>query len=171
MQKILEWSDAFTPTKTIILQKKIIMKKLLYTLNGFLISLSIYCQNIMISNLNNPCEPSIFIDPKRPNILVAGSVLNNVYVSTDTGHTWSVGTLSSSYGVWGDPVLAIDTLGHFYYFHLSNPPGGNWIDRIVCQKSTDDGLTWSNGTYTGLNGQKAHDKHWCAIDRNNNYIY
>lgn len=68
-------------------------------------------------------------------------------------------------------MIAVDTAGDFYFFHLSNPPFGNWIDRIVCQKTSDHGQTWNNGSFTGLNGLKAQDKHWVAIDRNNNNMY
>ncbi|MBK6621520.1 MAG: T9SS type A sorting domain-containing protein [Saprospirales bacterium] len=130
-----------------------------------------FSQNVLISDQNHPCEPTIMMDPKNPHVIVAGTVLDNYYVSADTGKTWAEYKLQSPFGVWGDPVLGVDTSGHFYYFHLSNPPNGNWIDRIVCQKSVDGGHTWSEGTFTGLNGAKAQDKHWCAIDRNKNYIY
>lgn len=133
-----------------------------YTANG---------QNVFISDFGAPNEPSIIMDPKRPNVLIAASNIDNYYVSTDSGKTWSENVLYSPYGVWGDPVLVVDTTGAFYFFHLSNPPAGNWIDRIVCQKTVDDGTTWDPGTYTGLNGTKAQDKQWAAIDRNNNYIY
>ncbi len=128
-------------------------------------------QNIEISNVGNPNEPSIMMDPENPNILVAGSNLNYHYRSTDSGETWTGNTLTSSYGVWGDPVIDVDTFGNFYFFHLSNTPSGEWIDRIVCQKSTDNGDSWSDGTYTGLNGTKDQDKQWSVIDRNNNNIY
>lgn len=128
-------------------------------------------QNIIISNNTYPCEPSIMMNPEKPDILVAGSILDFVHYSIDGGKTWSSEQLSSSYGVWGDPVIDCDRYGNFYFFHLSNPDDGNWIDRIVCQKSTDNGKTWSNGTFAGLNGAKAQDKHWSAIDRSNNNIY
>src|SRR5690606_37248758 len=85
---------------------------------------------------------------------------------------WTRTTMTSPYGVWGDPCIVIDTNGHYYYFHLSNPPGGSWIDRIVCQKSTNGGVTWSNATYFGLRSPaKAEDKEWAVVDRTNNYIY
>ncbi|MCB9324605.1 MAG: T9SS type A sorting domain-containing protein [Lewinellaceae bacterium] len=128
-------------------------------------------QNVLISTSSNPNEPSIKIDPVHPERLVAATNLDNYYVSADTGHTWTHEHLSSSYGVWGDPVIDVDTSGHFYFFHLSNPSDGNWIDRIVCQKSTDNGEVWSDGTFTGLNGNKAQDKHWSIVDRTNNHIY
>lgn len=130
-----------------------------------------FSQNIMISNVASPNEPSIMMDPLNTDILVAGSNLNSYYYSSDGGLTWESNFLTSSYGVWGDPVIDVDQEGNFYFFHLSNPPSGNWIDRIVCQKSTDNGVTWNNGSYTGLNGSKAQDKHWSIIDRNNGNIY
>jgi hypothetical protein len=132
-------------------------------------------QNIRISDVGNPNdrypnEPSIMMDPDNPNIMVVGSNLNYYYRSTDFGETWIGNILTSSYGVWGDPVIDVDTFGNFYFFHLSNIPD-KWIDRIVCQKSTDNGNSWSDGTYTGLNGTKDQDKQWSVIDRNNNNIY
>ncbi len=132
-------------------------------------------ENIRLPNSGSsyaPDEPSIYINPKNTNELIAGSNLHNVFISNDGGYTWTANVLvSQAYGVWGDPVVIIDTLEHFYFFHLSNPPGGNWIDRIVCQKSTDKGLTWSDGNYMGLNGPKAQDKEWAVVDRTNNNIY
>ena len=136
-----------------------------------LISCNLLSQNVMISKNNTPNEPSIMMDPNHPNVMIAASNINNYYVSSDTGNTWTEKRLQSSYGVWGDPAIVVDTAGDFYFFHLSNPPSGNWIDRIVCQKTTDQGKTWNNGSYTGLNGTKAQDKQWCAIDRTNNKMY
>ena len=128
--------------------------------------------NILIGTSNTPNEPSIVINPKNPNQVVAGSNIDNYYYSGDGGVTWLEGRISSPYGVWGDPVISVDTSGNFYFFHLSNPPyPGNWVDRIVCQKSTNGGQTWNSGTYTGLNGAKVQDKHWVAVDPANNNIY
>ncbi|MBK7387504.1 MAG: T9SS type A sorting domain-containing protein [Bacteroidetes bacterium] len=127
--------------------------------------------NVMISSNNFPNEPSIAINPKNTNELVAGSNIDNYYYSTDGGLTWTEDLLTSTYGVWGDPVIACDTTGSFYFFHLSNPPSGSWIDRIVCQRTNSPGGIWTPGTYTGLNGNKAQDKHWVAINKNTNGIY
>jgi len=132
---------------------------------------SVAAQNVMITDNNSPNEPSIMMNPLNTDILVAGANLNNVYNSSDGGLTWSEQQMTSNYGVWGDPTFDVDTDGNFYYFHLSNPPSGNWIDRIVCQKSTDNGNNWSSGTFMGLNGTKAQDKQWSIVDRTNNNIY
>ncbi|HJW30748.1 MAG TPA: sialidase family protein, partial [Saprospiraceae bacterium] len=136
-----------------------------------LVPLSFWAQNILIGTDHQPNEPSIIMDPRHPNYLVAGSNIRNYYYSQDTGRTWTAGLLNSSNGVWGDPAITVDTAGDFYFFHLSNPATGNWIDRIVCQKSEDHGINWNDGSYTGLNGTKAQDKHWPVVDPVNNMIY
>lgn len=120
--------------------------------------------NICIDSTNEPEEVSIAISPKNPANLVAGSNINNHYYSKDTGRTWKGGYMKSPYGVWGDPIILSDADGAFYFFHLSTPPTGHWIDRMVCQKSVDSGKTWNDGSYTGLNGEKNQDKPGCAID-------
>ena len=127
--------------------------------------------NVLISGSNNPNEPSICINPKNPNQVVAGANNDNYYYSNDGGLTWSEGIISSSFGVWGDPVIIVDTSGAFYYFHLSVPSWPQWLDRIVCQKSHDGGHSWSDGSFMGLNGTKAQDKEWAVIDPSNNHIY
>jgi hypothetical protein len=128
-------------------------------------------KNILISTSNSPNEPTIAIHPKNPDILLAGSNIYNLYISKDSGKNWKEKKLRSTYGVWGDPVIVPDTAGNFYFFHLSNPPDGNWIDRIVCQKTDDNGSSWTNGSYFGLKGTKAQDKHWAIVDQRTNYIY
>jgi len=129
-------------------------------------------QNVMISDEFHPNEPSIIMNPKHPAQILAASNINNFYFSQDTGKTWTSGKLySDEYGVWGDPALMVDTTGAFYFFHLSNPPAGSWVDRIVCQKTADLTNTWTPGTYTGLNGTKVQDKEWPIVNTSNNHIY
>jgi len=141
-----------------------------------LILASIQCvmaqhQNIKISTFNGPEEPSICVSYLNPQFIVAGSNMNNCYYSNDGGLTWTRNGLSSTYGVAGDPCIISDKNGDFYYLHLSSPQDGNWLDRIVCQKSTDNGETWSNGSFMGLEGSKDQDKQWATVDFSNNYIY
>lgn len=112
------------------------------------------------------CEPSIAVDPTNPSNIYAGSVLNNFYQSTDGGTTWTTETLTSPYGVWGDPVLHADRSGRIYFFHLSDPEGTNWrseqiLDRMVCQTKDGPDGTFNDGSFTAINGKK-HDKEWVA---------
>lgn len=125
--------------------------------------------NIIIDDKGSPNEPSICINPKNPAQLVAASNIDNFYFSSDTGQTWIKGRLSSEYGVWGDPAIICDTIGNFYFFHLSNAE--EWIDRIVSQKSTDGGKTWNSGTYMGHFPGKNQDKQWAIVDDKSNDIY
>ncbi len=130
-------------------------------------------QNVMIANSGSSLsEPSISMNPKNTDQLVAGTVLNQYYISEDGGLNWTSDTLTSpEYGVWGDPCIIVDTAGDFYYLHLSNPGNGSWIDRIVCQKFDFENYEWTNGTYMGLNGTKAQDKEWAVVDSATNNIY
>ncbi|MCI0715732.1 MAG: glycoside hydrolase [Chlorobi bacterium] len=136
-------------------------------------------KNIKINTIENrPNEVTIVINPKHPNNIVAAANLNNYYYSFDEGQTWINKTIvSDSFGVWGDPVVIFDLNGSVYFFHLSRPSKEQWIDRIVCQKSTDGGMSWENpGTYTGLNPPKKQDKEWAIADwtnskwKNNIYV-
>lgn len=131
--------------------------------------------NVMITDLFNPNEPVIIMDPNQSGYLIAAANLNSYYISLDTGHTWEQEQLGSDYGVWGDPVIVVDSESNFYYFHLSNPfefyPEGDWLDRIVCQKSENNGTSWTNGTFMGLNPDKDQDKEWAIVDYENDNIY
>ncbi len=127
-------------------------------------------ENILIHN--GPSEPAICMNPKNTNELVAGANIDNYYYSIDGGVNWTHGKLiSPEYGVWGDPCIIVDTAGDYYFFHLSNPQSGNWIDRIVAQKYDFDTDTWTDGNYMGLNGSKAQDKEWAVVDSATNTIY
>ncbi len=128
--------------------------------------------NVMIASGSmglGPCEPSICINPSNPNHIVAGSILNRVHISNDGGKTWQNEWLSSSLGVYGDPVVRIGPEGNVYYSHLSNPTGRayasvEFLDRIVVQKSTDGGVTFNDGTAPGNDRTKDQDKQWLYID-------
>ena len=134
--------------------------------------------NILIDGTGSPEEVTIAINPLNPNILAGGANIDNFYRSTNGGNTWIESQLISNLlGVWGDPVVLFDSLGNLYYAHLSNPVSGWWIDRIVVQKSTNDGSTWNDGVGIGQGNQpQAQDKEWLAVDltqspyRNNLYV-
>lgn len=142
---------------------------------GFLLSKNVnlpnvegiyFSRNVLVSLPGNfkAEEVSICINPINPLNVVAASNLDYYYYSFDGGYTWTEGRLWSSFGVRGDPSVIFDAEGNLYYGHLSNPPDGDWIDRIVVQKSTDGGLTWNDGAGIGLNPPKDQDKEWLAAD-------
>lgn len=117
-------------------------------------------------DMSDPEEVTIAIDPTNPLNIFASSNIDFVYRSTDGGLTWTGDVIQSSMGVWGDPVVIFDADGNLYYSHLSyaHQIGGNWIDRIVVQKSLDGGLNFDDGIGIGLNAPKQQDKEWMAVD-------
>ena len=152
----------------------------LLTFLFFFLPASIFSQyqNIRVSSAvsSDPEEVTITINTKNPDQIAAGANLRYFYVTTDGGNSWGQDDMTSSLGVWGDPCLIYDGLGNLYYAHLSNPPSpGYWIDRIVVQKSTDNGETWNQGSGIGFNSPKNQDKEWLAVDLQDtpykNFIY
>ena len=49
-------------------------------------------------------EPSIFVNPKNTNEVIAGTVMNDYYYSVDGGKTWKSRSIKSKYGVNGIPA-------------------------------------------------------------------
>ena len=93
-------------------------------------------------------------------------------IPDDGGYTWVPERFHLSkmeYGVI--PVASLIQLDNLLFFSSCISTTGNWIDRIVCQKSTDGGITWNDGSYMGLNGTKAQDKEWAVVDWTNNTMY
>ena len=122
------------------------------------------------------CEPTISINRLHPDTVLAGAILDRLFYSFDGGHSWTADSIQSTFGVWGDPVIVSDYTGSQYYLHLSDPTGRNWeseeiLDRIVCQRSDDGGVTWNNGSYMGLNHPKDQDKHWAIVNPSNGEIF
>lgn len=150
------------------------MKKtiLLILTLGYVVIVFPQYQNVMISDISGPNEPSISMDPNNSLRLVVGANTDKYFFSEDGGYTWGMGMLTSpGYVVWGDPCIIVDTAGDFYFLHLSYVQGGPWIDRIYSQKYDFDTDVWSDGSYMGKNGVKAQDKEWAVVDSANNNIY
>ncbi|MGB0934123.1 MAG: glycosyl hydrolase [Lishizhenia sp.] len=117
-------------------------------------------------------EPSIAIHPTKKRKMVAGAVMNDFYYSTNGGKKWKSKSLTSAAsGVGGDPVLHIDKDGTVYYFHLSNPPGGQSLDRIVCQTTDKVTGNFNDGSYPVPNPPKVQDKQWVAEHPSKNEMY
>ena len=112
------------------------LMKLNYFLAIFAATLFSAQQNVVIHS-GTPTEPTIAVHPNNPNIVVAAANINNYYYSNNGGLNWTRKTLSSTFGVWGDPVMVFDNTGNLFFGHLSNPSSGSWLDRIVVQKTTD----------------------------------
>lgn len=141
---------------------------ILFILPVLLFSQSSYT-NVQIVGTGGPNELTICVNPKNTNQLYAGSNINKYWYSSNGGLNWSATQtlVSNPYGVWGDLCVIVDTTQSWYIFHLANNPNLPWpaIDRMVCQKATTFGGSFSNpGTYMLYNPPKLHDKEWACVD-------
>ncbi len=160
----------------------------------FIISFSVYGQHEIITIAEGkeggkgPNDPTIFINPRSPNIMVAGfeneknmqtsntvTGHGKVYYSKDYGKTWQVRNTGSKYGDFGDPCIIADNEGQFYYFHLSDPEKMGWdgnlvMDRVVCQRSSK-GRIWNGGASIGHDPPKKNERCWAAFDEVSGRIY
>jgi len=136
-------------------------------------------------------EVTIAVDPRNPNILVAGGQdlrlksigehrWHGYYRSTDNGQTWSSGLLpgfpsdTSPQGLssplhksnaTSDPVLAFDRAGNVYYaglvFNISAT--GSVANTVAfVAKYVNDGSAYSSVTL--ITGPLSADKEWITVD-------
>jgi len=124
---------------------------------------------------NDNNEPTIAVNPLKPNNLVAGyhnydGVRYRVIwsYSFDGGQTWTYGGAAPVTTVGdsqADPVLAADELGNFYYCYMSIRSDSSTAD-IVVAKSADGGRTFPTYSivYSGVAWSLMPDKCWIETD-------
>ncbi len=115
-------------------------------------------------------EPSICINPNNTNEVIAGSVMNDYYYSSDGCETWKSKSIQSKWGVNGDPCMLIDNEGNYYYFHLSRVGEITLVGGIVSQRSKKLKGKFKSEGHT-LNNGKFHDKEWVALNPQTNHLY
>jgi hypothetical protein len=144
------------------------MKKLIIIIFIHLLSLNSEAQytNILIDDINYPTEPSIGINLLNINSMAAAGNSDNSYYSTDGGLTWITGIINSAPTSGGDPCLVTDLSGNFYYFHMTMGR-----DKIYCQKSSDGGLSYNNGSFAWNNNNLTQDKEWATFDPVSSNLY
>ncbi len=150
--------------------------------------------NISIVNLTQDrqqVEPTIAVDPRDSNILVAGAQdyrlkssgghrWHGYYRSTDGGSTWTQSLLPGfpgdnsprglssplkRFNATSDPVLAFDRNGNVYYtgiaFNITSTNGTGFLTAFVA-KYVNDGTNYAGTTMIG--GVTDADKPWIAAD-------
>ena len=87
---------------------------------------------------------------------------------TIDGYNWFQSSVSWGASVWGDPVLAYDSLGNLYY---ENMYGSGTIQGCKVAVSSNGGQTFG----TGVTAIAGVDKNWIAADQTagpySNYVY
>ena len=106
----------------------------------------------------------------------SGAMISGYGYSSDGGVTWTDGGLiepEPGGNVLGDPVLAANAKGRFYYATLADDASGRSIIGVA--RSTDGGKTWSApvDASPGRPATAFQDKPWIAVDmrhRRNVYV-
>ena len=110
-------------------------------------------------------RPSISVDPTNPMNIYAASILDNfikVRTADAVGRSKRFQVLSSL-----GRSVSLPTKMAWCITSLSDPEGTNWrsdsiLDRMVCQTKDGPNGSFSNGSFTAVNGKK-HDKEWGTI--------
>ena len=112
--------------------------------------------NYIISSSNGFMECCIAVSRINPlnfvatdNRVITGA--NYIYYTTNGGVSWSYTNVVTSSG---DPVLASDSLGNFYFATLGPSL------QIQVQKSTNGGQSW--GANVMISSTTTNDKEWIA---------
>lgn len=141
-------------------------------------------KNIKV-NQDNTGEPqneeSIAINPSDTAELVIGyndyqtdSARAGFAYSTNSGQTWTASELPSHIGGYlyqGDPGLAVDKNGNFYYSFISfTNNGAGATDGLYVAKMAAGGTTWSYPVVID-SAQYFEDKPYIAVDKNSGNVY
>lgn len=119
-----------------------------------------------------PGEPCVIINHTNPGNIVASMGNNLVVYTLDGGQTWKESRVSSPLGKGASVGLIADAKGRIYNFHRTeseNP--GEGYDRIICQRSDDDGKTWNEGSMFGGGTGKQNDKLGIAVNVKKQIVY
>lgn len=129
-------------------------------------------------------ETSVAINPKNPNIVIAGanddrsnhsSPSQYVYLSTDGGATWINKAMPSGspiYSACTDPSLAYDANGVAYFGYGQFDPRTNGPSAVTIQRSMDGGFNWDSPVIIAANTSGTlEDKYIIAADAFSNSPY
>lgn len=131
---------------------------ILLSLLTIVISLQAQHTNILISTTNTPNEPTICLNPKNPDQIVAGCNLNLVFRAN------------------GLPITYCDHSGRPYngtiYINWSDQRNGPSDTDIWLVKSTDGGATWSQPARVNNDPPgKQQFFTWMTIDQVTGYLW
>ncbi len=115
------------------------------------------------------CLPSVAVNPRRPENIVAVGSQGNIFFTKDWGKTWSRSNAGEG-GNAGNPAVISDDKGNYFYFHLSDPSttangsDSGKTNRVLIHTSSDGGATWSAGETMALNNSANQFNQWATTD-------
>ncbi|HLQ22036.1 MAG TPA: sialidase family protein [Gemmatimonadales bacterium] len=130
-------------------------------------------RNIVAAYNTSANQPLVQVNPTT--LAFTHRFLSGFSASDDGGQTWTSGFLppvSGSIFTFGDPVVAADRHGNFYFAGLGANAAGQFT--IQTNKSTDGGKSWSDAVV--VQQDNGGDKDWLAVgpdpfDRNRDNVY
>lgn len=137
------------------------------------VSIAAFGRNIVVGYNSSANQPVV---QDGPNFVFTHRFLSGFSTSTDGGVTWMSGfvpPLPGSRFTFGDPVVAVDRHGNFFYATLGADASRKGTVQV--NKSTDGGVTWAPPTIVQIDN--GSDKEWMAVgpdpvrqDRDNVYV-
>lgn len=144
-------------------------------------NLSDTVENVTRSLGGDQNETTIAINRANTKIIVAGANDSHMYTSgmpsytsTDQGRSWNThnhvplppAIEFNAYEAYGDPALAVDDSGYFYYAYLAGDNSFQFDNVLVA--TSKDGKIWKNGGYIVPTADIAgfEDKEQIAVDQN-----
>ena len=116
-------------------------------------------RNVVVG-FNNSADQPVFLTPQN-RVSFTHRFLSGVGVSHDGGRTFTETSLPPTPGsivTFGDPALAVDRSGNFFYASLG--ADANFNPQVFVGKSTDGGTTFAPGVTVALDN--GVDKEWIA---------
>ena len=139
------------------------------------VSTAAFGQSI-VTTYNDSTGLHVAPNPSGPGLIVDRVRLSSYSVSQDGGKTWTSGSMPPAAGAtqtFGDPAIAVDRHGIFYFAQLGTTAADEH-GAIVVNKSADGGQTWAPGVV--VQSDDASDKEWIAVGpdpaaRNRDNVY
>jgi len=116
-------------------------------------------QNIVVGYNSSAAQTFSFLPPL---LIRTGWTISGYSTSNDGGKTWASGFIPPAAGstfTFGDPSLAVDRAGNFYYATLGDDGLGNFTIQV--NKSTDGGRTFAAPKIVQVDN--GGDKEWLTV--------
>lgn len=122
-------------------------------------SVAAYERNIVVAYISSA---NMQIVQSGSGYYLADQLYSGYSTSNDGGVTWTSGfvpPLAGSFFTFGDPTVAVDRAGNFYYATVG--ASADHHKTIQVNKSTDGGRTWSDAVL--VESDDGADKDWVAV--------